>query len=143
MLNDELRGNYGLARISINVQEWFHNTLKDNPANQGLTIFTGRGETVLQNKEAAFSLGSMKRIISAQTQNGHYKDERTLSLVNYSYIEELDWYAVSQMPLNELQQEVRRLRLRRRQSEAGYGIDVQPARGHVRQLRLQLIRETD
>ncbi|WP_391573055.1 sensor histidine kinase [Cohnella sp.] len=111
MLNDELRGNYGLARISINVQEWFHNTLKDNPANQGLTIFTGRGETVLQNKEAAFSLDSMKRIISAQTQNGHYKDERTLSLVNYSYIEELDWYVVSQMPLKELQQEVRRLRL--------------------------------
>ncbi|RED85108.1 cache domain-containing sensor histidine kinase [Cohnella phaseoli] len=111
MLNDELRGNYGLARISINVQEWFHNTLKDNPANQGLTIFTGRGETVLQNKEAAFSLDSMKRIISAQMQNGHYKDERTLSLVNYSYIEELDWYVVSQMPLNELQQEVRRLRL--------------------------------
>lgn len=111
MLNDELRGNYGLARISIDVQEWFHNTLKDNPANQGLTIFTGRGETVLQNKEAAFSPDSMKRIISMQTQNGHYKDKRTLSLVNYSYIEDLDWYVVSQMPLSELQQEVRRLRL--------------------------------
>lgn len=111
MLNDERRGNYGLARISINVQEWFRNTLKDNPANQGLTIFTGQGETVLQNKEAAFSLDSMERIISSQAQNGHYKDERTLSLVNYSYIDELDWYVVSQMPLSELQQEVRRLRL--------------------------------
>ncbi|SMF73193.1 Histidine kinase-, DNA gyrase B-, and HSP90-like ATPase [Paenibacillus uliginis N3/975] len=111
MLDDELRGNYGLARISINIQEWFRNTLKDNSVNQDLTIFTGQGETVLQNKEAAFSLDSMKRIISSQAQNGHYKDERALSLVNYSYVEELDWYVVSQMPLSELQREVQRLRL--------------------------------
>lgn len=111
MLDDELRGNYGLVRISINIQEWFHNTLKDNPANQDLTIFTSQGEIVLQNKEAAFSIDSMNRIISSKEQNGHYKDERALSLVNFSYIEELDWYVVSQMPLNELLQEVQRLRL--------------------------------
>ncbi|MEF2245776.1 cache domain-containing sensor histidine kinase [Paenibacillus sp. IITD108] len=111
MLDDDLRGNYGLARISINIQEWFRNTLKDNPAYQDLTIFTGQGETVMQNKETAFSPESLKRIISSQTQNGHFKDEHALSLVNYSYVEDLDWYVVSQMPLSELQQEVQRLRL--------------------------------
>ncbi|MFD0712236.1 sensor histidine kinase [Paenibacillus sp. GCM10027626] len=111
MLDDELRGSYGVARISINIEEWFRNTLKDNPANQGLTIFTGRGETILQNKESSFSPESMNRIIAAQSQNGYYKDERALALVHYSYVEELDWYVVSQMPLSELQQEVQRLRL--------------------------------
>lgn len=111
MLDDELRGNYGLARISINIQEWFNNTLKDNPVNQDLTIFTGQEEIILQNKESAFSVDSMKRIISSHAKNGHYKDERALSLVNYSYVEELDWYVVSQMPLSELQREVKQLRL--------------------------------
>jgi len=111
LLDDDLRGNYGLARISINIQEWFRNTLKASPVNQDLTIFTGQGETVLQNKEANFSLDSMKRIIASQAQHGHYKDERALALVNYSYVEELDWYVVSQMPLSELMEEVQRLRL--------------------------------
>ncbi|MGG1638376.1 cache domain-containing sensor histidine kinase [Paenibacillus sp. NRS-1760] len=111
MLDDELRGNYGLARISINIQEWFNNTLKDNPVNQDLTIFTGQEEVILQNKESAFGVDSMKRIISSHAKNGHYKDERALSLINYSYVEELDWYVVSQMPLSELQREVKQLRL--------------------------------
>ncbi|NQX69923.1 sensor histidine kinase [Paenibacillus alba] len=111
ILDDQLRGNYGLARISINIQEWFRSTLKDSPANKDLTIFSGQGEIVLQSKETAFSSVMMQRIMSAQAKEGHFEDERALSLVNYSYLEELDWYVVSQMPLSELQQEIQRLRL--------------------------------
>ena len=111
ILDDQLRGNFGLARISINIQEWFRSTLKDNPANKDLTIFTGQGEIVLQSNETAFNKQMMHRIMSAQAQEGHYKDERAMSLVNYSYLEELDWYVVSQLPLSELQQEIQRLRL--------------------------------
>ncbi|MEC0227746.1 cache domain-containing sensor histidine kinase [Paenibacillus alba] len=111
ILDDQLRGNYGLARISINIQEWFRSTLKDSPANKDLTIFSGQGEIVLQSKETAFSSVMMQRIMSAQGKEGHFEDERALSLVNYSYLEELDWYVVSQMPLSELQQEIQRLRL--------------------------------
>ncbi|CAN7288523.1 cache domain-containing sensor histidine kinase [Paenibacillus sp. LjRoot56] len=111
ILDDQLRGNYGLARISINIQEWFRSTLKDSPANKDLTIFSGQGEIVLQSKETAFSNVMMQRIMSAQAKEGHFEDERALSLVNYSYLEELDWYVVSQMPLSELQQEIQRLRL--------------------------------
>ncbi|UKS28490.1 histidine kinase [Paenibacillus sp. HWE-109] len=111
ILDDQLRGNYGLARISINIQEWFRSTLKDSPANKDLTIFSGQGEIVLQSKETAFSSVMMQRIMSAQAKEGHFEDERASSLVNYSYLEELDWYVVSQMPLSELQQEIQRLRL--------------------------------
>ncbi|TXK84887.1 sensor histidine kinase [Paenibacillus sp. N3.4] len=111
ILDDQMRGSFGLARISINIQEWFRSTLKDSPANQDLTIFTGQGETVMQNKETAFSMDIMKRIMSAPAQEGHYEDKRSSSLVNYSYLEELDWYVVSQVPLSELQQELQRLRL--------------------------------
>lgn len=110
ILDDQLRGNFGLARISINIQEWFRNTLKDSPVNQDLTIFTGQGETVLQSKKTAFSMDMMQRIMSLQAKEGHYEDKRSSSLVNYSYLEDLDWYVVSQMPLSELQQEIRRLR---------------------------------
>ncbi|WP_188114571.1 sensor histidine kinase [Paenibacillus sp. B2(2019)] len=110
VLDDPLRGNFGLARISINIQEWFLSTLKDSPANQDLTIFTGRGETVLQSKKTTFSMDMLHRITSLQAKEGHYEDKRSSSLVNYSYLEDLDWYVVSQMPLSELQQEIRQLR---------------------------------
>lgn len=110
VLDDQLRGNFGLAQISINIQEWFRSTLKDSPVNQDLTIFTGRGETVLQSKKTDFSMDMMQRIMSLQAQEGHYEDKHSSSLVNYSYLEELDWYVVSQMPLSELQQEIRQLR---------------------------------
>ena len=49
-------------------------------------------------------------ITSLQAQEGHFEDKPSLSLVNYSYLEDLDWYVVSQMPLSELQQEIRQLR---------------------------------
>lgn len=111
ILDDPLRGNYGLARISINIQEWFRSTLKDSPANRDLTIFTGRGGTVLESSEAAFSAEMMQKIMSLPGPEGHYKDDRAATLVNYSYLEELDWYVVSQMPLSEMLQELRRLRL--------------------------------
>ncbi|WP_164716564.1 cache domain-containing sensor histidine kinase [Paenibacillus whitsoniae] len=110
ILDDQLRGNYGLARISINIQEWFRGTLKDSPATKDLVILTGQGEIVLQSKETAFSNDMRQRIVSAPAKEGHFKDESALSLVNYSYLEDLDWYVVSQMPLNELQQEIQRLR---------------------------------
>ncbi|MDQ0090243.1 sensor histidine kinase YesM [Paenibacillus anaericanus] len=110
VLDDQLRGNFGLAQISINIQEWFRSTLKDSPVNQDLTIFTGQGETVLQSKKTDFSMDMMQRIMSLQAQEGHYEDKHSSSLVNYSYLEELDWYVVSQMPLSELQQEIRQLR---------------------------------
>ncbi|GGH28241.1 cache domain-containing sensor histidine kinase [Paenibacillus segetis] len=110
VLDDQLRGNFGLAQISINIQEWFRSTLKDSPVNQDLTIFTGQGETVLHSKKTAFSTEMMQRIMSLQAQEGHYEDKHSSSLVNYSYLEELDWYVVSQMPLSDLQQEIRQLR---------------------------------
>ncbi|MDF2938672.1 MAG: two-component sensor histidine kinase, partial [Paenibacillaceae bacterium] len=111
LLDDPLRGNYGLSRISINIREWFHNTLKDSPANRDLTIFTGEGDTVLQSRETAFGGDLMRTIMSLPSPEGHYKDDRASTLVNYSYLEELDWYVVSQMPLSELLQELRQLRL--------------------------------
>lgn len=110
ILDDPLRGNFGLARISINIQEWFRSTLRDSPVNQDLTIFTGQGETILQSEKTAFSMDMMHRIMSLQAQEGHYEDKTSLSLVNYSYLEDLDWYVVSQMPLSEVQQEIRQLR---------------------------------
>ncbi|MCM3042144.1 histidine kinase [Paenibacillus motobuensis] len=110
ILDDPLRGNFGLARISINIQEWFRSTLKDSPVNQDLTIFTGQGETILHSKKTAFSTEMMHKIMSLQAQEGHFEDKQSLSLVNYSYLEDLDWYVVSQMPLSELQQEIRQLR---------------------------------
>jgi two-component system sensor histidine kinase YesM len=111
LLDDQLRGKYGLARISINIQEWFRSTLKDSPASRDLTIFTGEGESVLQNADTSFGPSNMDRIISAREKEGHYTDSKALTMVHYSYVEELDWYVVSQMPLSELQQEVQRLRL--------------------------------
>ncbi len=111
MLDDELRGNYGLARISIDVQQWFSHALKTSAANQGLTIFTGKGEIALQSDQLTLSKENMNSIMMSGSSNGHYKDTVSSTLVHFSYVEELDWYVVSQIPLSELLQELQRLRL--------------------------------
>ncbi|OPA80847.1 hypothetical protein BVG16_00395 [Paenibacillus selenitireducens] len=111
VLEDELRGTYGVARISINIQEWFRSTLKNSLVKQDLMIFTGQGEVLLQNRDTGFRKETIERIVSADHSTGHYKDESSQFLVNYSYLEELDWYVVNQVPLNELLHELQQLRL--------------------------------
>ncbi|MDF2927083.1 MAG: histidine kinase [Paenibacillaceae bacterium] len=111
LLDDPQRGTYGLARISIQVQEWLNSTLKNSFTNQDLLIMNGDGEIVTQSGENGLNLALFRDRAASEGAKGYYKDGSLSRLVNYNYLEELDWYVVNQASLDELLKELLRLRL--------------------------------
>ncbi|OAS18709.1 sensor histidine kinase [Paenibacillus oryzisoli] len=112
LLQDQRRGNYGLARISIDAQEWFDSTVKNIAANQEITVFTGKGESVLRSSGASIGSNIIEQVIEEAQHSGSYRDASTASLVTYSYLDKLDWYVVSRISLDDLWSELTRLRIR-------------------------------
>ncbi|NQX60538.1 cache domain-containing sensor histidine kinase [Paenibacillus qinlingensis] len=112
LLQDQRRGNYGLARISIDAQEWFDSTVKNIAANQEITVFTGKGESVLRSSGASIGSNIIEQVIKEAQRSGSYRDASTASLVTYSYLDKLDWYVVSRISLDDLWSELTRLRIR-------------------------------
>ncbi len=103
---------YGLARISIDYSFWFQSVLKASMSNQEYFLITGKGETVARSsKDAALSLEITKEIAQNPTR-AYLTDEGSGTLVNYVYIESLDWYMVNRIPLTVLFDEISGLKQR-------------------------------
>ncbi|ULO05771.1 histidine kinase [Paenibacillus sp. 19GGS1-52] len=103
---------YGLARISIDYSFWFQSVLKASMSNQEYFLMTGKGETVARSsKDAALSLEITREIAQNPTQ-AYLTDEGSGTLVNYVYIESLDWYMVNRIPLTVLFDEISGLKQR-------------------------------
>ncbi|MRN52872.1 sensor histidine kinase [Paenibacillus monticola] len=103
---------YGLARISIDYSFWFQSVLKASLSNQEYFLITGKGETVARSsKDAALSLEITRKIAQNPTQ-AYLTDEGSGTLVNYVYIESLDWYMVNRIPLSVLFNEISGLKQR-------------------------------
>lgn len=103
---------YGLARISIDYSFWFQSVLKASMSNQEYFLITGKGETVARSsKDAALSLEITRKIARNPTQ-AYLTDEGSGTLVNYVYIESLDWYMVNRIPLTVLFDEISGLKQR-------------------------------
>ncbi|THF76542.1 cache domain-containing sensor histidine kinase [Cohnella fermenti] len=112
MLQEQTRGDYGLARISIDAQEWFNNTVKNVTPGQELAVFTSDGESVLRSGDATVGGDIVGRIVREGRSSGYYRDAAAASLVTYSYLDELDWYVVSSVSLGDLWSELTLLRSR-------------------------------
>ncbi|GEM_PF-311671 len=103
---------YGLARIGIDYSSWFRSALKDMPGEQDYFLMTGSGETLAASPQDARLTDRVVAGIRAGGDHAYLTDRESGMLVNYVYIESLDWYMVSRIPLNVLFAEISELKSR-------------------------------
>ncbi|MDF2959299.1 MAG: hypothetical protein K0S39_1034 [Paenibacillus sp.] len=101
---------YGLVRISIDYTNWFQSTLYPSSGNQQYYMITGKGEPVAQSVANSDLSKSVLQQVTSSRGNGYIIDEKSDSLINYSYIDSLDWYIVSNIPLNILFNKIQALK---------------------------------
>ena len=109
-LRDRSNRSYGMARISIDFSFWFQSMLQKSESDQAYFIVTRSGEHIASSiPNTSLSPEAVKKIASLP-QKGHWTDQQSASLVNYSYLPSLDWYLVDRIPLDLLFQEIEMLK---------------------------------
>ncbi|WP_339300860.1 histidine kinase [Paenibacillus sp. FSL R5-0623] len=103
---------YGLARISIDYSYWFQTMLKDSQSNQEYYLITGSGETIASSSKTAVLSPEVTREIALHPAQAYLTDPASDTLINYVYIESLDWYMVNRIPLSILFTEISELKQR-------------------------------
>lgn len=101
---------YGAARISIDYSYWFQTMHRKSSAGQDYYIITRDGERVAQSSKDRQLSSEMIVQITKDKGRGYLLDRHTSSIVNYSYIESLDWYMVNQIPMSILFKEIHLLK---------------------------------
>jgi len=93
---------YGKARVSIDYSYWFQSTVSGSGLDQDYFIVTQEGETVARSvRDAALPDTVMERI-TGNRDDGYFIDADTDSLINYSYMDSVDWYMINRIPLSLL-----------------------------------------
>lgn len=100
VMRDYNQKPYGLARVSIDYTYWFQSIQHSSSRNQQYFMITGKGEPVVQSN-GALSPSVLQKVTSTPG-TGYIIDRASGALINYSYIDTLDWYIVTQIPLNIL-----------------------------------------
>lgn len=109
-LRDRSNRSYGLARISIDFSFWFQSMLQKSESDQAYFIMTRSGEVIARSiPDSALSSAAVSEIASLP-QKGHWTDQQSDALVNYSYVSSLDWYLVDRIPLKLLFGEIEALK---------------------------------
>ncbi|MEK4064055.1 MULTISPECIES: sensor histidine kinase [Paenibacillus] len=103
---------YGLARISIDYSFWFQSVLKESLSSQDYFLITGKGETVARSSKKAVLAPEITREIALHPAQAYLTDDKSGTLINYVYIESLDWYMVNRIPLAVLFNEISGLKQR-------------------------------
>ncbi|MDQ0169270.1 sensor histidine kinase [Paenibacillus tundrae] len=103
---------YGLARISIDYSYWFQTLSKDSQSNQEYYLITGSGETIARSTKTAALSFEVTREIARHPAEAYLTDPASDTLINYVYIESLDWYMVNRIPLSILFTEISELKQR-------------------------------
>lgn len=111
-MKDSGGNRYGLARISIDYSFWFQSVLKESLSNQDYFLITGKGETVARSSKKAVLSPEITREIALHPAQAYLTDDKSGTLINYVYIESLDWYMVNRIPLNVLFNEISGLKQR-------------------------------
>ncbi|MBW4084975.1 histidine kinase [Paenibacillus sp. S150] len=111
-MKDSGGSRYGLARISIDYSFWFQSVLKESLSNQEYFLITGSGETVARSSKNAVLSADITREIARHPAQAYITDASSGTLVNYVYIESLDWYMVNRIPLAVLFNEISGLKQR-------------------------------
>ncbi|MGG4046673.1 sensor histidine kinase [Paenibacillus favisporus] len=109
-LRDRSNEAYGLARISIDFSFWFQSMLQKSESDQAYFIMTRAGEVIARSiPDSSLSAAAVKEIAD-MPQSGHWTDQQSDTLVNYSYLSSLDWYLVDRIPLHLLFREIETLK---------------------------------
>ncbi|WP_342439509.1 histidine kinase [Paenibacillus sp. FSL L8-0436] len=111
-MKDSGGNRYGLARISIDYSFWFQSVLKESLSSQDYFLITGKGETVARSSKKAVLAPEITREIALHPAQAYLTDDKTGTLINYVYIESLDWYMVNRIPLAVLFNEISGLKQR-------------------------------
>ncbi|WP_152403994.1 sensor histidine kinase [Paenibacillus cellulositrophicus] len=109
-LRDRSNKAYGLARISIDFSFWFQSMLQKSESDQAYFIMTRTGEVIARSiPDSSLSAAAVKEIAD-MPQSGHWTNQQSDTLVNYSYLSSLDWYLVDRIPLHLLFREIETLK---------------------------------
>lgn len=97
---------YGVARISIDYSAWFRSMNRRSPNEHTYYIITKEGESVARTSQDMRLPDAVIREITGAEGSGYLYDRVTNSIVNYTHIESVDWYMVSQIPSSVLFKEL-------------------------------------
>ncbi|MGO4547856.1 sensor histidine kinase [Paenibacillus sp. 2TAB23] len=99
VLRDSQHKPYGLARVSIDYSYWFKSILNNSSGGQEYFLMTGGGEPVAQGADSEqLSAEVMEQIVASKEPEGYLIDSSSEALINYSYMESLDWYIANRIP---------------------------------------------
>ncbi|CAG7645445.1 hypothetical protein PAECIP111802_03518 [Paenibacillus allorhizosphaerae] len=101
---------YGLVRISIDYTYWFQSVRYSSSGNQPYFIITGKGEPVAQSVASSALPDPIVQKVTAKPEKGYILDEPSQALINFSYIESLDWYIVTIIPFDLLFNKIQALK---------------------------------
>lgn len=109
-LKDSQNKPYGLARISIDYSSWLRSIHKQSNSQQQYYLITSAGEDISQSIPDTVLPGKVKADIANHPGRQYFIDKDSDSLVNYIYVESLDWYIVNRIPLSVLFVEIEELK---------------------------------
>lgn len=109
-LEDTQKTPYGLARISIDYSSWFQSAQKQSALQQAYFLVTSAGDTISRSAQDSRLSHSVLSRISARPEQKYFIDKPSNSLINYIYVESLDWYIVNRIPLSVLFVEIENLK---------------------------------
>lgn len=111
-LEDTQNQTYGMARISIDYSYWLRSIHKQSDLQQQYFLITRSGENISQSVPDSVLAEEVKARIAEHPGQQYFIDKASNSLINYIYVESLDWYIVNRIPLSVLFVEIEGLKQR-------------------------------
>ncbi|WP_229695987.1 cache domain-containing sensor histidine kinase [Paenibacillus albidus] len=109
-LEDARNKPYGMARISIDYSYWLRSIHKQSDLQQQYFLITHSGENISQSVPDSALPDEVKNRIAELPGQQYFIDKGSNSLINYIYVESLDWYIVNRIPLSVLFVEIEELK---------------------------------
>lgn len=109
-LEDARNQPYGMARISIDYTYWLRSIHKQSDLEQQYFLITRSGEDISQSVPGSQLSDKVKAGFAGQPGQQYFIDKESNALINYIYVESLDWYIVNRIPLSVLFVEIEGLK---------------------------------
>ncbi|WP_339252935.1 histidine kinase [Paenibacillus sp. FSL P2-0136] len=109
-LEDARNQPYGMARISIDYTYWLRSIHKQSDLEQQYFLITRSGEDISQSVPGSQLSDKVKAGFAGQPGQQYFIDKDSNALINYIYVESLDWYIVNRIPLSVLFVEIEGLK---------------------------------
>jgi two-component system sensor histidine kinase YesM len=100
LAKDSTGKSFGKYRISINYQEWFRSSVKEFSSGQNYFVVSRSGEIIANSRSGTRLTPEMVRYLTSGRTGDYFIDNTTSSIVNIRSIPSMDWYLVSQFPLD-------------------------------------------